>query len=102
MDTCPDELVLFFHHLPYTHVLKSGKTVIQHIYDTHFEGAGMAEGFLAKLESIRDLLPEDAYERMHQRLEHQAEHSKDWRDIINTYFHRISDIDDEKGRTIYD
>ena len=102
VDTCPDELVLFFHHLPYTHVLKSGKTVIQHIYDTHFEGAGMAEGFLAKLESIRDLLPEDAYERMHQRLEHQAEHSKDWRDIINTYFHRISDIDDEKGRTIYD
>ena len=39
---------------------------------------------------------------MYQRLEHQAEHSKDWRDIINTYFHRISDIDDEKGRTIYD
>ena len=102
VDTCPDELVLFFHHLPYTHVLKSGKTVIQHIYDTHFEGAGRAEGFLAKLESIKALLPEDAYERMHQRLEHQAEHSKDWRDIINTYFHRISDIDDEKGRTIYD
>ena len=39
---------------------------------------------------------------MHQRLTHQAQHAKDWRDIINTYFHRISDIDDEKGRTIYD
>ena len=39
---------------------------------------------------------------MHQRLTHQAQHAKDWRDIINTYFHRISDIDDEKGRKIYD
>lgn len=102
VDTCPDELVLFFHHLPYTHVLKSGKTVLQHIYDTHFEGAEMAEGFLRSLEAIQDKLPQDAFQRMHQRLTHQAAHSKDWRDIINTYFHRISDIDDEKGRKIYD
>ena len=101
-DTCPDELVLFFHHLPYTHVLHSGKTIIQHIYDTHFEGAEMAEGFLAKLEALRGKLPEDAYDRMHQRLEHQAAHAKDWRDIINTYFHRISDIDDQQGRRIYE
>lgn len=100
--TCPEELLLFFHHMPYTHVLSSGKTIIQHIYDTHFQGAEMAEGFLRKLESIREKLPEDAYQRLHQRLTHQMEHSKDWRDIINTYFHRISDIDDEKGRKIYD
>ena len=102
VETCPEELVLFFHHLPYTHVLKSGKTVLQHIYDTHFEGADQAAGFLAQLESIQALLPEDAYERMHERLTHQAEHAQQWRDVINTYFHRISDIDDEKGRKIYD
>ena len=39
---------------------------------------------------------------MHQRLTHQKEHARDWCDIINTYFHRISDIDDEQGRKIYD
>ena len=101
VDTCPDELALFFHYLPYTHVLKSGKTVIQHIYDTHFAGAEMAAGFLDALESIRELLPEDAYDRMHERLTHQAEHACDWRDIINSYFFRKSGIPDEKGRTIY-
>ena len=26
---CPDDLLLFFHHVPYTHLLHSGKTVIQ-------------------------------------------------------------------------
>lgn len=31
--TCPDELLLFFHHVGYLHRLRSGKTVIQHIYD---------------------------------------------------------------------
>ncbi len=102
VDTCPEELLLFFHHLPYTYRLKNGKTIIQHIYDTHFLGAEMAAGFLTALESIRELLPADAYDRMHQRFIHQKEHSQDWRDIINTYFHRISDIDDELGRKIYD
>src|SRR5699024_2163025 len=38
LETCPDELVLFFHHVPYTHRLHDGRTVIQHIYDTHFAG----------------------------------------------------------------
>lgn len=101
IDTCPDELALFFHHLPYNHVLKSGKTVLQHIYDTHFEGAEMAAGFLKALESIQDRLPEDAYSRMHARLSHQKEHSCEWRDVINSYFFRKSGIADEQGRKIY-
>lgn len=101
VETCPDELILFFHHLPYTYRLKSGKTIIQHIYDTHFEGAEIAAGFLDSLESIRELLPEEAYDRMHARLTHQKAHSCDWRDVINTYFYRKSGIPDELGRTIY-
>ena len=33
----PDELLLFFHHVPYTYVLHSRKTVIQHIYDSDMQ-----------------------------------------------------------------
>lgn len=101
LETCPDELVLFFHHLPYTYVLKSGKTVIQHIYDTHFEGAETAAQFLERIESIKELLPPDAFQRMEARFRHQKEHSCEWRDIINTYFFRKSGIPDGKGRKIY-
>ena len=43
-ETCPDELLLFFHHVPYGHVLHSGDTVIQHIYDTHFAGVEEVAG----------------------------------------------------------
>ncbi len=31
------------HHVPYTHVLHSGKTVIQHVYDAHYAGAQTAQ-----------------------------------------------------------
>jgi alpha-glucuronidase len=38
--TCPEEMILYFHRLPYDYKLKDGRTMIQYIYDTHFEGDG--------------------------------------------------------------
>jgi hypothetical protein len=48
IETCPDEHLLFFHHAPYTHRLHSGKTVIQHIYDSHFDGVEQVKTFRAE------------------------------------------------------
>lgn len=100
-DTCPDELLLFFHHVPYGMRLKSGKSVIQHIYDTRFEGADRAAGLLAAWESIADRLPVRVYASVRERLAHQAEHAREWRDQLNTYFYRKSGIPDACGRMIY-
>ncbi|MBP3543654.1 MAG: alpha-glucuronidase [Lachnospiraceae bacterium] len=98
---CPDELLLFFHHVPYTWKLKSGKTVIQHIYDTHFEGVETVDEMVKRFESLQGRLPGKVYVRIKERMEHQKQHSREWRDQINTYFYRKSGIADEKGREIY-
>jgi alpha-glucuronidase len=100
-EKCPDELVLFFHHLPYTHVLHSGKTVIQHIYDSHFEGYAEAEQLAAKWETLRDKIDKDIFDNVSERFTRQLYNAREWRDQVNTYFHRISGIEDEKGREIY-
>ena len=99
--TCPEELLLFFHYIRYDYVLKSGKTLIQHIYDTHFEGAEQAEGFLETIKSLKNEIPEEIYARILPRFEHQASHAKDWRDIVNSYFYRKSGIEDAKGREFF-
>ena len=99
--TTPDELKLFFHRLPYDYVLDSGKTVIQHIYDTHFEGAEDAETMAKLWDELDGLVNRDAFKRVFERLEHQVAHSKEWRDIINSYFYRKTLIDDERGRELY-
>ena len=101
LETCPDELLLFFHHVPYTHVLKSGKTVIQHIYDTHFEGFEAVEGFVHKWIELKGTIDESVYEHVLDRLNIQLDSARDWRDQVNTYFYRMSGIEDEKKRKIY-
>ncbi|GAA4077858.1 alpha-glucuronidase family glycosyl hydrolase [Amphibacillus indicireducens] len=101
IETCPDELLLFFHHVPYTHVLKSGKTVIQHIYDTHHKGVEQVEEMIANWDSLADKVDERRHQDVKERLSHQLWSAKEWRDTINSYFYRKSGIADEQNRKIY-
>ena len=101
METCPEELLLFFHHVPYTYRLKTGKTLIQHIYDTHFQGAREVEQMITDWESLRGRVPEEAWSNVRERFDQQLYNAREWRDQVNSYFFRKSGIDDELGRRIY-
>lgn len=99
--TCPEELLLFFHHVDYNYVLSSGKTVLQHIYDTHFEGAEEAGQFLELWKELEELLDEEEYQRTLHRFVNQKTHSEEWRDVINSYFYRKTGVADQYGRQLY-
>ncbi|KGM14414.1 alpha-glucuronidase [Cellulomonas bogoriensis] len=101
VDRCPDELLLFFHHVPYGHELASGRTVIQHIYDTHFQGVEEVQAMVARWEQVADQVDGALAERVSGRLAEQLRSAREWRDQVNTYFRRASGVDDARGRTIY-
>lgn len=101
LETCPDELLLFFHHVPYTHILHSGKTVIQHIYDTHFQGVERVKEYLKIWEEMETEVDRETFENVHNRLLLQIENAENWRNQINTYFYRKSGIPDKGCREIY-
>ncbi|WP_166845215.1 alpha-glucuronidase [Isoptericola sp. BMS4] len=101
VETCPDELLLFFHHVPYTHVLHSGSTVIQHVYDTHFAGVERVEAMVRRWEDVAGEVPDDVAARVRERLAEQLRSAVEWRDQLTTYFFRKSGILDARGRTIY-
>src|SRR5262249_55975539 len=83
---------------PYSHVLHSGKTVIQHIYDSHYEGAEEVERLVEQWESLKGLIDDRRYEEVLDRLRYQAGHAEGWRDAICDWFLRESGVPDAKGR----
>lgn len=101
LEACPEELLLFFHHVPYEHELESGNTVIQHIYDTHFDGAAQAEQLITSWKQTEKEIDAERHQAVCLRLKEQAEHAAYWRDMINTYFLRKSGIEDQGNRKIY-
>ena len=101
IESCPENLLLFFHHVPYTYMLKTGKTLIQHIYDSHFEGVMQVEEMIAKWKSLKGKIADEVYELVEKRFDLQLYNAKEWRDQVNSYFWRKSGIADEKKRAIY-
>ena len=100
-ETCPENLLLFFHRLPYTYRLSSGKTLIQQVYDSHFEGYEDVEKMAEAWDSLEGKIPEEIFKRVQERLLRQKKNSREWRDVINSFFYRRSMIPDEKGRKLY-
>jgi alpha-glucuronidase len=98
LDRCPDELLLFFHHVPYTHVLHSGKTLIQHVYDRHYRGAATAADFVRRWRAIEGLVDGERHDAVERRLAYQAGHAVVWRDAVCQWFRRMSGVADAKGR----
>jgi alpha-glucuronidase len=98
LETCPDNLLLFFHHVPYTYVLHSGKTVIQTIYDSHYDGAAQAQTFPRRWKALRGRIDDDRYRAVLARLDYQAGHALVWRAAINDWFFRLSGIPDVRNR----
>ena len=100
--TCPENLILFFHRLRYDFKMKNGQTLLQNIYDTHFEGYDEVQAMMEDWKSLKDSLESEVYESVLSRFERQIANACEWRDQINTYFRRKTGIADAKGRRIYD
>jgi len=96
--SCPDDLLLFMHHVPYNYVLHSGKTVIQYLYDSHYEGAEAVEGYARDWKSLQGRVDDRRYQEVLAQLEYQAGQAEVWRDAVSNWFLRASGIPDAKGR----
>ncbi|MDR3127827.1 MAG: alpha-glucuronidase [Bifidobacteriaceae bacterium] len=109
IDKCPEELLAFFHFVPFKKLLKSGKTVIQHIYDTHFEGVETVKKYIVnwkkiqnqKLSNLELKLWQENWQSVFDKLQKQLRSAKNWRDFLNTYYHRLAGTPDKKSRRIY-
>ena len=97
--SCPDLMLLFYHRLPYTFRMRDGRTLIQRIYDDHFDGCAEAEHMEETLKSLP--FPEPDRQIILHRASLQTVNAREWRDVINTFFFRLSGIPDQQGRTLY-
>ena len=98
LETCPDDLLLFMHHVPYTHRLHSGETVIQYIYDSHYEGADAAAEYVRDWESLAARVDQQRHEEILASLTYQAGAAELWRDAVAGWFFKASGIADAHGR----
>ncbi len=98
LEACPDELLLFLHHVPYNYKLHSGKTVVQYIYDSHYEGADAVAEYARQWQTLKGVVDDQRYEEVLAQLQYQAGQAEVWRDGVAGWFQRASGIEDARHR----
>jgi alpha-glucuronidase len=88
--TCPEEFLLWFHRLPWTHKLKSGKTLWAGLCEHYHEGARQAAAMQATWNGLSDRIDPQRHKEVAERLAIQVADAAKWRDQILGYFQQFS------------
>ena len=96
IETCPEEYLLWFHHVPWTYKMKSGSTLWQELCMKYNQGVAMVEVY-------RDFWHTSAKQYMkghEQEWQHtdsllnvQLDNAKEWRNVCLKYFQTFSKMD---------
>lgn len=90
VETCPDNLILWFHHLPWDYKMKSGRTLWNELCYTFEEGIQEARDFIGTWESVEKYVDPYRYGQVHDKLVRQAKDAIWWRDALMLYFQTFS------------
>ena len=86
VSTCPERYLLWFHHVPWTYRLKSGRTVYEEMQYRYTRGVKEVEDFIRIWREAKPLIDDQRWQEVDARLQHQLDNAKEWRTTCLDYF----------------
>lgn len=86
INTCPERYLLWFHRVPWSYRLKSGRTVLEEMDYRYSRGVGEVEDFIKVWQDVKPFIDEQRWNEVQARLEHQLENAKEWKKVCLDYF----------------
>ena len=90
VETCPENLLLWFHHLPWDYKLASGRTLWDEICLHYDRGIRTVDGFRATWQGLKPYVSPALWEETDRKLTIQASDARWWRDACVGYFQTFS------------
>ena len=90
IETCPEELLLWFHHVPWTHKMSSGRTLWDEICHRYDRGVKKVREYQAVWEKAKPYVDTERWEAVRAKLEIQESDARWWRDACVQYFGEFS------------
>ena len=90
INTCPERYLLWFHRVPWSYRLKSGRTVFEEMTFRYDRGVDEVEDFLRIWQDVKPQIDDQRWREVQDRLEHQLDNAKLWRKTCLDYFGSFS------------
>ncbi len=88
--TCPENLICWFHHVPWDHRMKSGRTFWDELCHKYDDGVRQARRFLALWDSMQPYVDPRRFSEVQRKLRLQVRDAEWWRDACLLYFQTFS------------
>lgn len=86
LDTCPDEFLLWFHHVGWSHTLHNGLTLWDELCRRYQRGVNEVERFQHVWQQMRPYVDAERHAEVSRRLDIQLRDAREWRDVCLDYF----------------
>ena len=90
INTCPENLLTWFHHVPWDFKMKSGRTFWDELCHKYDDGVREARHFLAVWDAMQPYVDAQRFNEVQRKLRIQARDSEWWRDACLLYFQTFS------------
>lgn len=90
LSSCPEEFLLWFHHVSWDHKLKSGNTLWDDLCYKYQTGVEKAQEFCEIWNQMSDYVDSERYQAIANRLKIQADDAVWWKDACLEYFRTFS------------
>ena len=90
IDSCPDEFLLWFHHVPWKHEMKSGRTMWDELCLYYQRGVDAARGFRDTWKDMSPYVDAERHAAVDHRFDIQASDAVWWKDACLEYFRTFS------------
>lgn len=90
INTCPENLLAWFHHVPWDHKMKSGRTFWDELCHKYDEGVREARHFLVVWDAMQPYVDSQRFQEVQRKLRIQARDAEWWRDACLLYFQTFS------------
>lgn len=90
VNTCPENLLTWFHHVPWDHRMKSGRTFWDELCHKYNDGVLQARHFLAVWDAMQSYVDAQRFNEVQHKLRIQARDAEWWRDACLLYFQTFS------------
>ncbi|MBP3285477.1 MAG: alpha-glucuronidase [Prevotella sp.] len=92
VEKCPENLLLWFHHVPWDYKMKDGSTLWESLQYHYNQGVIMTETYQNLWHNkMRGYVDEQRWREVDERLQKQMENAREWRDVCLNYFRQFAE-----------
>ncbi|MBN1153837.1 alpha-glucuronidase [candidate division KSB1 bacterium] len=92
LETCPDEYLLWFHHLDWTYVMRSGNTLWDELCYRYYDGAERVTRMKEAWNDLQDKIDDEIYNHVKQMMIIHEKEAIWWRNACVLYFQTFSGL----------